>query len=384
MRDELIGTYEFDVSLVYFKDSHVLQHQWIAMFNPEGANFSDISANLKISIAVQGPGDEQIQLKDQEGPDKPGQQVLMPAQIKKEFSQLKIRFIQAQHLPNLDIMGTIDAMITTEFFGKKWKTKATTAKDNIAAIEQEFWIPIQLPLASDRLVLDLWDQDKASLEKVGSMFFSLKELLAKGAPEGGYFYWQNIYGAPVDRGGPVATMMNNNPECASAWKGRILMHIDSKDSKHPEKREQNLEEGIKQRALNEGLFQPKQYTVIAEVGQGICLAGAKKYKVMIKIADKEFLTKDPVENKKGYCRWSERFKTETFESEYSSRDQMDKVIVYLMDGNNPVCYWKGPITDFYDKDPDYKWLSMKNDLAIGKVSNDYEAGMIQVKMTILD
>ena len=30
------------------------------MFNPEGEDFSEITGNLKISIAVQGPGDEQV------------------------------------------------------------------------------------------------------------------------------------------------------------------------------------------------------------------------------------------------------------------------------------------------------------------------------------
>ena len=32
--------------------------------NPEGEDFSDITGNLKVSISVQGPGDEQVQLND--------------------------------------------------------------------------------------------------------------------------------------------------------------------------------------------------------------------------------------------------------------------------------------------------------------------------------
>ena len=55
-----------------------------------------------------------------------------------------------------------------------------------------------------------------------------------------------------------------------------------------------------------------------------------------------------------------------------------------MDGETPVCYWKGPVTDFLDKNPDYKWLTMKNDNAIGVVTNDYEAGLIQIKMTLVN
>ena len=114
-RDEMIGTYEFDMTTVYFKNKHAIQHQWIALFNPEGEDFSNITGNLKISIAVQGPGDEQVQLNDQSGPDSAGDEVMMPAQIKKEFKQLKIRFIQAEKLPKMDTFGTIDAYITGKF-----------------------------------------------------------------------------------------------------------------------------------------------------------------------------------------------------------------------------------------------------------------------------
>lgn len=141
-RDELIGTYEFDMTTVYFKEKHAIQHQWIALFNPEGEDFSAITGNLKISMAVQGPGDEQVQLSDQAGPDSVDQVVLMPAQIKKEFKQLKIRFIQAEKLPKMDMFGTIDAYIKGKFQGKKIRTEAKTAKNDVCAMEQEFWLPI--------------------------------------------------------------------------------------------------------------------------------------------------------------------------------------------------------------------------------------------------
>ena len=120
----------------------------------------------------------------------------MPAQIKKEFKQLKIRFIQAEKLPKMDTFGTIDAYISAKFNGKKIRTKAVTAKNDVCAIEQEFWLPIQWPLASDRLMLQLYDEDKVVDEIVGSMYFSLKKLIAEGGVPGGKFFWHNMYGAP--------------------------------------------------------------------------------------------------------------------------------------------------------------------------------------------
>ena len=206
-RDEMIGTYEFDMTTVYFKAKHAIQHQWIALFNPEGEDFSEITGNLKISMSVQGPGDEQVQLNDQAGPDSVDQVVLMPAQIKKEFKQLKIRFIQAEKLPKMDTFGTIDAYITGKFQGKKIRTVAVTAKNDVCAMEQEFWLPIQWPLASDRLLLSLFDEDKVIDEIVGSMYFSLKKLIADGS-NGGLFFWHNMYGAPNGCSGQWSDLMN--------------------------------------------------------------------------------------------------------------------------------------------------------------------------------
>jgi hypothetical protein len=61
---------------------------------------------------------------------------------------------------------------------------------------------------------------------------------------------------------------------------------------------------------------------------------------------------------------------------------MENIFVYLMDGNYPICYWKGKVSDFKDPDPKYRWLILKNDKAVGKVNQDHEAGMIQMKFSI--
>ena len=45
-------------------------------------------------------------------------------------------------------------------------------------------------------------------------------------------------------------------------------------------------------------------------------------------------------------------------------------------GDIPICYWKGTAEEFTDPNPKYRWLTMKNDKAIGKVDEDHEAGLI--------
>ena len=44
-----------------------------------------------------------------------------------------------------------------------------------------------------------------------------------------------MYGSPLGLlPGPNKSLMNSNPEAASLWKGRILMHVEVADSKAPE------------------------------------------------------------------------------------------------------------------------------------------------------
>ena len=61
---------------------------------------------------------------------------------------------------------------------------------------------------------------------------------------------------------------------------------------------------------------------------------------------------------------------------------MGLVFVYLMDDDDAICYWRGNAVDFTDPDPQHRWISLKNDKAIGKVDELHEAGMIQLKLSI--
>lgn len=82
-------------------------------------------------------------------------------------------------------------------------------------------LPVQWPVASDRLVFKLFDHNNAgSDELVGSMKFSIKDIISCKVPT---FNWINLYGAPPGYSGGNCDKMNNHPEHASCWKGRILV-----------------------------------------------------------------------------------------------------------------------------------------------------------------
>jgi hypothetical protein len=62
---------------------------------------------------------------------------------------------------------------------------------------------------------------------------------------------------------------------------------------------------------------------------------------------------------------------------------MGRVYVFLMDGEDAVCFWRGECKDFADPNPPcMKWCALTNDESIGKVKNAYDAGMVSIKMSI--
>lgn len=85
---------------------------------------------------------------------------------------------------------------------------------------------------SGHIKMQLYDEDKMSNEIVGSMFFNAKDILAKQQDR---FFWKNVYGSPLGYKGENTNKMNENPELASTWKGRILMQVEViKDVSKPE------------------------------------------------------------------------------------------------------------------------------------------------------
>lgn len=87
---------------------------------------------------------------------------------------------------------------------------------------------------SSRLVMKLYDEDKIKDEIVGSIIFNLKDFIdQKNGQPSSNFFWKNIYGSPLDVSGENTNLMNNNPDLASTWKGRVLMQVVAEKTEKP-------------------------------------------------------------------------------------------------------------------------------------------------------
>jgi hypothetical protein len=92
---------------------------------------------------------------------------------------------------------------------------------------------------SGRIIMKLYDEDKIANinndELVGSIFFNMKEIV-QNAEKNDFkdvLFWKNIYGSPLNCSGKTTVLMNNNPELASTWKGRILMQVNVEKTEKP-------------------------------------------------------------------------------------------------------------------------------------------------------
>ena len=119
---------------------------------------------------------------------------------------------------------------------------------------------------SGRVVMKLFDEDKLSDEIVGSLLFNMKECIG---PKNGKFFWKNVYGSPLGCSGTNTNHMNENPEIASNWKGRILMQVTAEKTDKPTCIIKDLDQKDIEKA--KPYLNPHEFEIIAEVGQGIAL-----------------------------------------------------------------------------------------------------------------
>jgi len=65
----MLGYYEFDLTQIYQMENHALMHKFLVMNNPDGEDFGEVTAYLKVSITVSGGDDVPVPIEDDPHPD---------------------------------------------------------------------------------------------------------------------------------------------------------------------------------------------------------------------------------------------------------------------------------------------------------------------------
>lgn len=151
---------------------------------------------------------------------------------------------------------------------------------------QEFLVPAQLPVMGGRLNFKVWDEDTISDDVIGAFNLNAKDIIGQ---KNGQFFWKNIYGAPPGSSGPAADNMNENPEIASFWKGRILMQVEAIKTEKPVLLVQDISpEKIE---IARPFLIDRKYNIMVQVNSAIALPLENTaYEVVIRVADHEIST----------------------------------------------------------------------------------------------
>ena len=383
LKNAVIGSYDFDLSYIYFKEKHAIFTQWIGISNPFSKDFTELSGYLKVSASVLGPGDEQIPLPEDTGFDRTEKQIVMvPPHISTNYYQLKFKIIKAEYLPQMDNFGTCDAFVRINYLGKTIQTSVVKQNNNQAYWAQELWIPVQTPLVSSRLILTVLDEDVTTNDAMGSLSFQIHEIIKRSKKgENFSWYWKDIYGSALDVTGKYTDEMNQIPEIASTWKGRILMQVTVEKSDKPEMKVRKVTDDVLNEAMKK--WEKIKYEIMAEISQGICLPDMK-LKVKLKIGEFELKTPSPKKYKNGFSFWNVRFGEKIWECPYPSVEAMPDVWIYIMNGDKPICFYRGKPEDFTDPNPDMVWVPLVNDRSVGEITESYKAGMISFRLSIHD
>ena len=209
--------------------------------------------------------------------------------------------------------------------------------------------------------------------------------------------------------------MNDNPELASDWKGNILMHIEAVENDKPkkdvqpinddkkkpkdasdgsDKEEEEQKPGLKTRAKDEGWYHKDDYEMMIEIGQGITLPWKDtQYKVQVSIQNIDWKSDLPKENKGEYVRWHSRSEVRQiklpknlnsiFTNENVEYEDELRLYIYLLNEDDvPVSYWWGPLSEFKTLDAKWRWIQLKPDRSYGEIEEDYQAGMVSVKIGV--
>jgi metal-sulfur cluster biosynthetic enzyme len=141
---------------------------------------------------------------------------------------------------------------------------------------------------------------------------------------------------------------------------------------------------VREQADKKNMFTKDEYCFKAEVGQGIAMPKEQSYKIKFAIRDNVWTTGDSKHNGT-YSFWGERLEAtwSMLPTCTKVKDaKVPKLFIYLMDGDTPISHTVVSMLDLMKPEAQWKWVQFARCPVINEVANDYEAGLISIKMSI--
>ena len=86
------------------------------------------------------------------------------------------------------------------------------------------------------------DHDDIGSDEIGgTLTLKTKEIIENAHGNNGEFVWHNIYGAPLGVSNKESKLMNDDPDVASEWKGKVLLQILGEETDKPMAKSMEIE-----------------------------------------------------------------------------------------------------------------------------------------------
>eukprot|EP00742_Colponemidia_sp_Colp-10_P008749 GILJ01009495.1.p1 GENE.GILJ01009495.1~~GILJ01009495.1.p1 ORF type:complete len:1395 (+),score=268.10 GILJ01009495.1:46-4230(+) len=379
-RNTVIGSFDLDLTHVYYLKDHSLARAWLGLVNTSGRDHVEqLQGRLKASVAVLGPGDEENIMdeyaEEDEGP------LILPPSIRLTGHQLKWHIYRAEDLPKMDVTvlgigAGIDAFVSVEFAGKK-KCETKIQKSLTPVFNESLYMPVSLPVSTDNINIRVWDRDVGSADDlVGSHKLKFKKIQNQSSGP----FWVNLYGAQAGVEGKNADRMNRMPEHASAYKGRLLMGYDSVNDKKPV---------LKVEPIRDVPNAPADVTYILRAqihnGQLLPSPGAVSKVAMTVMIGNHSVSTAKVSLKNGVANWFENLPELELLYPDDIRQVPDVFVYYTLHmalgdikgrSTQHVCFKRFSAAELlgFDKPADWHW--MLPDEALDKVERKHKGGVV--------
>ncbi|KAM4710242.1 dysferlin [Discoglossus pictus] len=279
--DSVIGEFRMDVGMIYGEPKHAFLRKWLLLSDPEDFT-AGAKGYLKVSLFVLGPGDECPVEKKETSEDREDIEgnLLRPAGVSLRGAHLTLRVYRAEDLPQMDdavldnvkqIFGfdsnkknLVDPFVEVSFAGKMLCSKIMEKNAN-PQWNQSITLPIRFPSMCEKMRIRLTDWDRLTHNDIiGTTYLSMSKISAPGGeledetprktvpvssfddslgflPTFGPCY-VNLYGSPREFTGfpdPYEELNFGKGE-GVAYRGRILMELESKLVEQTEQRVEDI------------------------------------------------------------------------------------------------------------------------------------------------
>ena len=381
-RKYYFGVHEFDFEYIYSKEKHCIKNLWIALANPEANDITKINGYLKLSISITSTEDEKVELNPDPSKD---EDCMVPPQIKTTYKQLEISIYKGENFPDMEnLVGKertkdkrCNARVEVKYLGIVKTTQTLKMEGEFIDWNEIIQIPVPQPTISKKVFFYVKDKKN---NIIGSFIINLDDIESKKYEE---LSCINVYGTLKAADNSKAGMrMNQSPEICSRWKGRVYLKINLKDCEYPIAGVQPNRDYDFINTLRKGIPRKFLWSLYVKLYSAYFLPKENgSYSIKLAVQEKSHTFQEQKAIQRN-INWN-KCHTFIFESYTKNLEELPDLIIYLMKGDDEICFQRIKVSHFHLLD-DILVIKLFPEPCVNKVEEIYHSGLVKIKIKLFN